>query len=335
MKFRILIISSLVLLASCADKSQPIRIQGEAQGTYYSIAYYDDQQRDLKPQIDSLLQNFDQTASLWVENSLIRRINRNEDSVLNDDFYAMLKYSEGIKALTDGAFNCEIGALVNLYGFGFKKRADVSDREIDSLVHILHQETYRIVEDDAGNHIIRKNYDIEFDFNAIAQGYSVDLLASMFDSLGITSYLIDIGGEVVSKGKKKDFSSWVVGIERPAKDKYDGQEIETAIALNNCSVVTSGNYRKYYEKDGIRYSHTIDPETGRPVNHSLLSVSVVSDNATFSDAMATAFMVMGLDNSLKFIQTHRDQVSAVFFIYDDHGKYKTLATPEFDKLIIQ
>lgn len=335
MKFRTLIFSSLLLVVSCNSR-QPIRIQGEAQGTYYNIAYYDDLHRDLKPQIDSLLSSFDQTASLWVENSLIRRINRNEDSVLNDDFYAMLKYSEDIKSFTNGAFNCEIGSLVNLYGFGFKKRADVTDREVDSLVDILHKETYRIVEDESGNHIIRKNYDIELDFNAIAQGYSVDLLASMFDSLGITSYLIDVGGEVVAKGKKKDYSNWVVGIERPAKNKYDNtQEIETAISLDNCSVVTSGNYRKYYEQDGVRYSHTIDPETGRPVNHSLLSVSVVSDNATFSDAMATAFMVMGLESSLKFIQEHRDKVSAVFFIYDDHGEYKTLATPEFEKLIIQ
>lgn len=161
------------------------------------------------------------------------------------------------------------------------------------------------------------------------------MIASVFDSLGVQNYLIDVGGEVIAKGSKPNGENWAVGIEKPAESKYDQQEVEVAISLIDKSVVTSGNYRKYYEKDGVRYSHTIDPATGHPVDHSLLSVSVVSKESWYADAMATAFMVMGLEKALQFINSHPDDqdIQAVFFIYDDHGEFKTHATPAFQKLI--
>ena len=329
-----LLLLPLLLATACVRHDQPIRLQGEAQGTYYNIAYCDSLQRNLQPQIDSLLDNFDTTASLWIENSIIRKVNRHEETELSTYFVDLLRLSLQMEEYTHGAFNCKIGSLVNLYGFGFKNRDDITDRQVDSLLALIrHGECY--IDD---SHTITRlilSQGIELDFNAIAQGYAVDLLARMFDQKGIDNYLIDVGGEVIARGCKPDGSSWAVGIERPAKDKYSSQEIETAIALDNQSVVTSGNYRKYYEQDGIRYSHTIDPSTGRPVSHSLLSVSVVSHEAWYADAMATAFMVMGLEKSLQFIHDHPDNpdIQAVFFIYDDHGTYKTHATPEFQKLI--
>ena len=184
-------------------------------------------------------------------------------------------------------------------------------------------------------YILHKHPLIEFDFNAIAQGYAVDLVAQMLDNRGIHNYMVDIGGEVITRGLKPNNQKWSIGIERPSENKYSEQTIETVIQLTDLAVVTSGNYRKYYEKDGTRYSHTIDPSTGRPVTHSLLSVSVVSRQSWYADAMATSFMVMGLDKSLQFIQDHSDNpdIQAVFFIYDDHGTYKTHATPAFQKLI--
>lgn len=335
-----LLLLPVLLVVACQRNNGPIRLQGEAQGTYYNIAYYDGQQRDFRPQIDSLLDDFDQTASLWVENSLIRRVNRHEDSLLNPLFCDLLKKSQEVSSYTGGAFNCEIGALVNLYGFGFKNRSDVSDAEVDSLLACIHHDGQgegTSVEEVEGVKRLFLPAGVELDFNAIAQGYSVDMLAKMFDQKGVENYLIDVGGEVIARGCKADKSSWTVGIERPAADKYSSQEVEVAIRLDNQSVVTSGNYRKYYEENGVRYSHTIDPRTGRPVNHSLLSVSVVSREAWYADAMATAFMVMGLDKGLQFIKAHPDNpdIQAVFFIYDDQGEYKTYATPAFQKLIIE
>ncbi len=334
MKASLPLLLTLLLATACVRHHQPIRLQGEAQGTYYNIAYCDSLQRNLQPQIDSLLHDFDTTASLWVENSIIRKANRHEATALSAHFVDLLRLSLQMEDYTHGAFNCKIGSLVNLYGFGFKNRDDITDRQVDSLLALIRHGECRI-DDTHTTPLLFLSQGIELDFNAIAQGYVVDLLARMFDQLGIHNYLIDVGGEVIARGCKPDGSSWTVGIERPAKDKYSPQEIETAIQLNDLAVVTSGNYRKYYEHDGIRYSHTIDPATGRPVSHSLLSVSVVSHQAWYADAMATAFMVMGLEKSLQFIHDHPDNpdIQAVFFIYDDHGTYNTHATPEFQKLI--
>ena len=217
----------------------------------------------------------------------------------------------------------------------------VYEAQIDTILSHLTPDAYLIT--DSSTHTppsaytLRRTTPIEFDFNAIAQGYTVDLLAQLYDTLGIQSYLIDVGGEVIARGTKPDGSPWTVGIERPSENKYSNREIETAIALCNQSVVTSGNYRKYYEHDGVRYSHTLNPSTGQPVNHSLLSVSVISRHSWYADAMATAFMVMGLDQSLQFIQQHPDNpdIQAVFFIYNDHGQYRTHATQAFQSLIIQ
>ena len=334
MKAPYLLALTLLLATACTHHEKPLRLQGEAQGTYYNIAYYDPQHRNLQPQVDSMLGAFDQTASLWVENSIIRKANRHEDTEINAVFEELLCRSLQMEEYTHGAFNCKIGSLVNLYGFGFKNRDNITVHQVDSLLALIrHGECY--IDDTHTTTRLILSQGIELDFNAIAQGYAVDLLARMFDQKGIDNYLIDVGGEVIARGCKPDGSSWAVGIERPAKDKYSSQEIETAIALDNQSVVTSGNYRKYYEQDGIRYSHTIDPSTGRPVSHSLLSVSVVSHEAWYADAMATAFMVMGLEKSLQFIHDHPDNpdIQAVFFIYDDHSTYKTHATPEFQKLI--
>ena len=335
-KFSLLLLAAL-LFAACGNKSpQPIRLQGETQGTYYSIAYYDAQQRNLQPQIDSLLHDFDLTANLWVDSSLIRRVNRNEDTLVSEMFCDILRKSLQINRYTHGAFNCKIGTLVNLYGFGFKNREDISDRQIDSILSFIHQDsTVLSPTPQTGIYALRKLPQIEYDFNAIAQGYTSDLIAQLFDRLGLESYLIDVGGEVIAKGRKPNGDSWTVGIERPAETKYSQKEIETAILLNDRSVVTSGNYRKYYEEDGVRYSHTIDPSTGRPVSHSLLSVSVVSRQSWYADAMATSFMVMGLEKSLQFITEHPEDedIQAVFFIYDDHGEYKTHATPKFKEII--
>ncbi|MCR5423572.1 MAG: FAD:protein FMN transferase [Bacteroidales bacterium] len=323
-----------LLCCSCHWSDRPVRLSGEAQGTTYSIIYYDRQQRNLQPQIDSLLTAFDLSASLWVDSSLLRRINNGDCDQLDTTLDILLRHSIDMNRYTGGAFDCTVGKLVRCYGFGFDKRGDLDEHTLDSLRQYVGTDKISL---DSSSRRITKHPGVEIDFNAIAQGYSVDLIADLLERKGIHDYLVDVGGEVIARGHKPDGRLWTVGIERPAANKYSAPEVETSIELQDLSVVTSGSYRKYYEKGGVKYSHTIDPTTGRPVQHSLLSVSVVDSYAWRADALATAFMVMGLEKSLRFIDDHPDdpQVQSVFFIYDDNGELRTFATHAFEKLIKQ
>ncbi len=317
---------------SCGHQAKKTIITGEAQGTYYAITYFDSQNRDFSKEIDSLLSDFDQTASLWVGGSLIRKINDNTDSVINDIFYEILEKSLRVNRKTNGYFDCTVGKIVNAWGFGFRQGTSLDSATVDSLRQYIAQPVEISLHD--GKRILHKaNPETELDFNAIAQGYSVDMLAAFLDSKGIGNYLIDVGGEVIAKGCKPDGGKWIVGVEKPAENQSEERSIDIRVTLDNQSIVTSGNYRKFYEKDGVKYSHTINPITGYPVNHSLLSVSIIADSAWKADAFATAFMAMGLEKSLEYIKKDKE-IKAVYFIYNENGEYKTLATEEFKKHIV-
>ena len=330
-RFLVTLASAALLLGAC-QRQEPMRLYGEAQGTYYSIQYYDPEQCNLQPQIDSLLQAFDRSASLWVDSSLLRRINAGETDSLDDILQFLLQNSLHIMDYTNGAFDIRVGRLVQTWGFSFKQRSEPDSTTLASLLHAAHS---TISFDN--RRLLRESPNTELDFNAIAQGYASDLVAQLLDSHDIHSYLVDIGGEVISRGLKPDGSPWKVGIERPAEDRYSEPVVQTAITLTDASVVTSGSYRKYYEKDGVRYSHTIDPTTGRPVQHSLLSVSVVENQCWLADAMCTAYMVMGLDSARSFIAAHPDGpgTSAVYFIYDSCGTLKEYGTKDFMNLVVK
>lgn len=325
-------LSAVALLLGACHRQEPVRLAGEAQGTYYSIQYFDPEQRNLQPQIDSLLQAFDRSASLWVDSSLLRRINDGQTDTLDDILSFLLQNSLRIMDYTDSAFDIRVGRLVQTWGFSFKQRSEPDSTTLAALLRAAHSPVGY-----ANGRFFRHNPDTELDFNAIAQGYASDLVARLLDGYGIDSYLVDIGGEVISRGLKSDGKPWRVGIERPAEDRYSEPVVQTAITLTDASVVTSGSYRKYYEKGGVRYSHTIDPATGRPVQHSLLSVSVVEDQCWLADAMCTAYMVMGLDSARRFIAAHPDGpgTAAVYFIYDSCGTLKEYGTKEFMNLVAE
>ena len=329
--YKWVIIILLFLTGGCKPDPQPERIQGTAQGTYYSIIYFDAQHRNLKQQIDSLLDAFDRSVSLWVPESILSRINRNDSSVVLDDwFVGNFNYSQQVSEATDGAFDCTVEPLVQAWGFGFDESTRVDTVIIDSILHFVGYQKIKI----ADGKIIKEDPRVKLDFNAIAQGYSVDVVGRFLEEKGIANYLVDIGGEIKAKGKKPDGELWRVGIEKPAEHKEDDRVLKAVIGVENQSVATSGNYRKYYEKNGVRYSHTINPKTGFPVKHSLLSVSVVAGNTALADAFATSFMVMGLEKSRSFVES--DSTLEAFFIYSDtSGKNKTYATPGFEKLILE
>ena len=327
MKKMILFFIIVLCLSACQNFHEQYHLEGFAQGTYYSIRYYDSQNRNLKTQIDSLLDDFNKTASIYESSSIISKVNRNEEVVLNTDFVEIFNSAMKVSKNTNGAFDITVGLLVNAWGFGSEGRIDSLKVLTDSLLKFVGYENIDI----KNNKIIKKYPEIKIDFNAIAKGYSVDLFSRFLQDKGIKNFIIDIGGEIRTSGKKPDGSFWNIGIERPAQNNSSQREVQMIISLTGKSIATSGTYRKYYEKDGIRYSHTIDPKTGYPVTHTLLSATVLADECVMADAYATAFMVMGLEKSLKFLKQHSELQA--FFIFEQDGNLKTYATEGMKKLI--
>lgn len=314
-------ISLIILLASACNKKnpEPVRLMGEAQGTYYAISYYDDKNRNFQNEIDSLFREFDMSASVYKKESVISRFNRNDSSVIADSvFTAIFNKAMEVSEITKGAFDITVMPLVNAWGFGFTERTKVDSAKVDSLLPLIGYHKIKLV----NGKLVKENPGMMIDYNAIAQGYTSDLIGKFLEEKGISNYLVDVGGEVLSKGKKPDGSWWQVGIEKPAADADSPREIETIVPLKDKALATSGNYRKYFSEGGHKYSHTIDPSTGFPVQHSLLSVSVIADDCMTADAYATAFMVYGVEKTREFL-AERNRGLEVFMIYDHQGETKT------------
>jgi FAD:protein FMN transferase len=322
---------SATLFAGCNRQQSPKKfsIAGEAQGTYYAISYYDAQERNLQPKVDSLLKAFDLSVSLWVDQSVLSKVNRGDSNVILDDIFIYnFILSKEISALSDGYFDFTIGPLAQAWGFHRKNRSELSEKQVDSLKNLVNYKKVKI----EGGKIIKEDPRMSFDFNAIAQGHSVDLIAQMFDALKIESFIIDIGGEIVARHRKPDGKNWVVAIETPSETKTDERTYEVVLPLENLALATSGSYRKYFEKDGKRFSHAINPKTGYPVDHNLLSVTTLANNAALADALSTAFMVMGLEKSLKLLE-NIPEVEAYFILWSEDNTYRTYATEGMKKLI--
>lgn len=318
-------------LVSCARPQQKVILQGQAQGTYYAITYFNSEGRNFQPEIDSILKAFDLSVSMWVPESIISRINNGDTLVLPDAWFTdIFNRSVAISENTGGAFDFTVGPLVNAWGFGFKGKMKMDSVIVDSLKALV---DFRAVRLEKGK-VIKDKPGIQFDFNAIAQGYAVDVIGKFLESKGLENYLIDIGGEVLGKGTKPDGSGWIVGIENPATDSLAERTLNSKVRLQNKALATSGSYRKYYEENGIRYSHTIDPETGYPVRHSLLSVSVLADDCATADGYATAFMVMGFEKARDFVESEPD-LDAYFISASENGLFETYATEGFRKIIAE
>lgn len=318
-----------IVIQGCAPKSSMEKIQfsGETQGTYYAITYYTSGGQNFQESIDSLLDQFDQTASLWVENSMINRVNNNEDVTVNDVFIDLFRISLEVSENTNGYFDMTVGPLVNAWGFGANNSPSISSGTVDSLLPLVN---YRQVGINRRK-VVKSDPKIKFDFNAVAQGYSVDLVSNFLESKGIRNYLVDIGGEVYARGKKPRRKRWKIGIEKPSDEQFSTRELKAELPLTDLAVATSGNYRKFYEKDGVRYSHTINPKTGFPVKHALLSVTVIADKCAYADAYATAIMVMGLEDALLFIKEKKVELEIYFIYSGEDGTYKTLMTEGLKK----
>ena len=321
-----------ILLVGCGplDRGpEMVSIRGVVFGTYYSIIYYDDDGEVYQHAVDSLFRDFNSSLSFYDKNSLLSRINRNEETAVDDYFEVVFKRSQEIAEETDGAFDATVFPLVDAWGFGFSERGDLSPEKIDSILGFV---GYNKVWLEDG-HVHKADERVQLDFNAIAKGYASDLVGKYLESNGVTSYLVEIGGDITAGGAKPDGDLWRIGLEIPAERVDAPQEWEYYVEVEHAGLATSGDYRKYYEdEDGMRYSHTIDPVTGYPVNHQLMSVSVFAADGMSADAYATAFMVMGLEDAVDFVES-RDDLEAYFvFSTDDHGKFEYHATTGLDLL---
>lgn len=329
MKRIIVFALSLSFLAACGKQPQKTILQGEAQGSYYAITYYDEQNRNFQKDIDSIFHAVDLSVNLWVDSSVISKVNRNEEVVPDQIFIDNFNIAQKAAKLSDGYFDPTISPIVAAWGFSHKKGDTITPQLIDSLKQLV---DYRKIRIEDGK-VVKENPNIKLDFNAIGQGYTSDLIAAFLDSRGIKNYLVDTGGEIMAKGAKPNGQSWIVGIEKPADSSNAIQIVQTRVALRDKGLVTSGSTRKYVERNGKRYSHCIDPNTGYPVDHQVLSVTVLAENSVWADALASICMVMGMEKSLPLIES-MDGVEAYYIFVNEKDELETFATEGFKKLIV-
>ena len=304
-------------------------LQGLAQGSYYAVTYFDDQGRNFQHEIDSIFHAVDLSVNLWVDSSVISKVNRNEEVTLDEIFIDNFNIAQQAATLSGGYFDPTISPIVAAWGFSYKSGDSITPQLIDSLKLLVDYRKIRIED----GQVIKADPAMKLDFNAIAQGYTSDMIAGFLESRGIRNYLVDTGGEIMAKGGKPNGDPWIVGIEKPAENWDSDRAVQVRIALRDKGLVTSGSTRKYVERDGKRYSHCIDPMTGYPVEHNVLSVTVLAENSVWADALASICMVMGMEKSLPIIQG-MDGVEAYYIFANDNNALETFATQGFNELII-
>ncbi len=325
MKYCVVILSFIVLL-SCSRQPKRVVLSGQTQGSYYSIVYYDAEGRDFQKEVDSLFHAVDLSVNLWVDSSVLCKVNRNEEVPLDPIFIDNFNIAQAAARLSGGRFDPTIAPLVEAWGFSAKRGDSITPALIDSLKTLVDYRKVRIEE----GRVVKEDTTMRLDFNAIAQGYTSDLIGAFLESRGVCDYLVDTGGEIMARGGKPGGKPWVVGIEKPSPDWDSERVVQQRVALRDKGIVTSGSYRKYVERDGKRYSHSIDPVTGYPVEHHLLSATVIAENAVWADALASICMVMGMEPSLELIRS-LDGVEAYYIYVNEKGELETYATEGFEK----
>ena len=322
----LLIVGTVVIL----KKQPPFRSnEGLVFGTIYKITYQ--HQDDLHEEIKAALMEVDNSLSPYNKNSIISRINHNQDTLLNEHFTQVFQLAQKVSDETEGAFDVTVAPLVNAWGFGFKNSTTIEPGTIDSLLQFVGYQKAKL----ENGKIVKEDSRLMMDCSAIAKGYGVDIVASTLEKKGVQHYMVDIGGEVMVKGKNSRMKTWRIGINKPVEDSLSiNQELQTILEVSNVGMATSGNYRKFYYKDGKRYAHTIDPRIGLPVQHNILSATVIAKDCTTADAYATAFMVMGLEKSMDFCKKHPELDA--YFICDGEGdSYEIYYTPGMEKYMVK
>ncbi|MCM1109528.1 MAG: FAD:protein FMN transferase [Clostridium sp.] len=296
-------------------------------GTTYHIIYRSDS--DLHEQIRAEMDKVNNSLSPFNTSSIISRINRNEDVQPDSMFTDVFTLAQRISEDTGGAFDITIAPLVNAWGFGFKNNDNITPELIDSLRDFVGYSSVSLTD----GRITKQDNRTILDCSAIAKGYGCDAVARMLAAQGISDYMVEIGGEIVTSGQSPRKRAWQIGINRPEEDSLSlGGKPATVVSVTDIAMATSGNYRNFYYKDGKKYAHTINPQTGYPVEHSLLSATVLAPDCATADAYATSFMVMGLDSARRVAERHPELM--VYLIYaDEQGENQTYCSEELKKMI--
>ena len=298
-------------------------------GTIYHITYHSD--TNLKKEIEAELKKVDQSLSPFNKTSVISKVNRNENPVVDPMFKEVFLLAENISNETHGAFDITVAPLVNEWGFGFKKGVEPTRQVIDSLKYIV---GYQKVKLTPKNYVQKQDPRIMLDCSAIAKGYGCDVVARLLRKNGINDYMIEIGGEIVTRGFNQKQEPWRIGVNKPTDDSLNtSQELQTVLNVTDIAMATSGNYRNFYYKNGKKYAHTIDPKTGYPVQHTLLSATVLAKDCATADAYATSFMVLGLEGAQKILQQHPELMAYLIYA-DKDGKNQTWYSPSLKGKIL-
>ena len=329
-RFKNIIYSLLLLFAVFAvwlyrknQAPEPLRIEGKTMGTTYHITYFDEQRRDFKNQVDSLLLVVNQSINNYDSSSEISRFNRSATSFKFElpYFYPPLKKSLEVFSASGGAFDPTVMPLVNAWGFGAGKVLSMDSARVDSLKAFVGFEKIILSRDS----LVKLNPRTQIDFGGIGQGYGADVITYFLKTKGISNALVELGGEGVALGVNlQSGNPWEIGILDPNSD-YANQFFKATVKLQNMAFTTSGNYFNFREVDGKKYSHTIDPQTGFPVQRQLLSASVFAADAISADAWATALMVMGHENAIELLKDH-PELEAFLIYTGKEGKQETYVT---------
>ena len=298
-------------------------------GTTYNITYQCDS--NLHNSIISELEKVDEALSPFNKKSVITAVNNNHDIEVNDMFADVFLLAQKISDDTSGDFDITVAPLVNAWGFGFKNGTQPTKHNIDSLKNIIGYKKVRL----EGRKVVKKDKRLMLDCSSIAKGYGSDVVARFLQKRGVKNYMVEIGGEIVTKGISPKRVPWKIGVTRPLDDSLSvSKELQSVINVTDKAMATSGNYRNFYYKNGKKYAHTIDPHTGYPVQHNILSATVIADNCATADAYATAFMVMGLEKAQKLLERHPELMA--YFIYSDKdGKNKTWCSEKLKKKVAE
>ncbi len=331
-----LVIISFLVLLSCAENSQKSEkfevILGEAQGTTYTIQLVGEGEKITKNEIDQLLNEFDASLSTYKSKSEITKFNNTELNHAFPDnenyFKSCLEKSQLVYDLSEGAFDPTVFPLIDAWGFYKEVKTPLLKKEqADSILKFVSFEKNKLLVYKFQNDsvfLFKRDNRVKLDFNAIAQGLAVDFMAKLIASKGYKNFYIELGGEIRVAGTNKEGNKWRIGIDTP-KSKGE-RSIQEVIEVSNKSVATSGNYRKFYEINGVKYGHTIDPKTGMQAQQTLLSATVVMDECALADGFATAFMVLGLEKTKEFLNKNKKLGIEVLLIYNEKGKFKTYST---------
>ena len=329
MNQRILLLLGLILIFQACNNgtSKYIANNGTIYGTYYSIKYESPKGENLQPAIDEELQRLSRIFSHYDKQSTITKVNNNTPVDLEQEFTTCFLKAEEIAKITNGAFDITAGPLISAWGFGPEDRQKMTDEKVDSLKKICGYEKLSLED----GKIIKENPHMKINMSAIAKGYTCDLIGEFLQKKGCLNYMVDIGGEVVAKGVNDKNKVWTIGIREPIENPFEN-ELSAALMLDNRAMATSGNYLNFYEEDGKKYAHTIDPISGYPVQHSLLSASVVANDCMTADAFATAFMVLGKEVGIEIAR----QVPGmeIYFIYaDENGENQVYMSEGFEEML--